>query len=595
MGGVYITVYSPLKYGSGSNTVGWNLYAHWNEDDLELFNPTPNAYQSGGHHVAKKVTPADTEKKSDSLSGSLAAGSHLAELATGIPMLADVAGPTAWALRVASKVASAFGYSRPPIDAKPTYVVNQAYPYSSTVEGPDVSMPLSLTAQPTLKSEPTLVGKLGDEMSIDAFVGKFGYCETVNLTSGSGVGTVIYNYPLGVGVHTVSETNWPKPFQMLGYCFNLWRGNLRFRIKFVKTKMHTARLMFAFFPGVQAAQTLATAEYVHREIIDIASVEELIYELPFTAQTPYLNTTTGVTYYGSFQILVVNPLQAPNTVANNIDFIVETAMGEGSEWFAPAPLLDLLPVVPNGTLDTAKLKNVPQAAPIGVVKVATLSDAQPTGHQTETAQLCVGEKLLSLRQLIKYPANLATTYIKLVISIDANGDSTIWYYNPATFGAMSGLNSQRTRDFLNLFAPYFRFNRGGIRVRGDFGLQAVASSADANGLAVYASPQIPVSSDAGLFGASTAYTWAAELATRDNQIWKFTLPAWQAVPMVPNQYATSITAPNTSLASRRPNVVFRMRNAPPNIALSVHMARQPADDYELLFFVGPPKFDIPPP
>jgi hypothetical protein len=610
MGAVFVRVYSPLKVGTGvGTTVGWNLYAHWNEDDLELFNPTPNVYQSGGSRslVKHSTLPQEKEKKGTSISDSLAMGATLATAASAIPVLADIAGPTSWALRVASKVASAFGFARPALDEKPRMVVPYAFPYNSNVEGPDCSLPLSLTIQPSLKIEPKLGGKTEDEMTIDYFVTKFGWHQNVNIVTGNTAGTVILNVPLGPIASVLGAENlYPKPCQILAQLFQFWRGNMRIRLKFVKTKLHAMRLMFVFLPGTIANATLASCEYAHREIIDISSIEEKVFELPFTSQYPYLGAVSGLAgAYGSFQVLVVNPLQAPATVANNIDMIVETAMGEGSEWFCPSLCTDILPTIvdPSArpkeprTFDLIRSGvNQPQAGQSsGLVKVSTLSDAQITGHQTETAQLCVGEKLLSLRQLIKYPSSLVTSFIQTVVVADASGGISTQYYQPFSFGATStlGTSSVRTRDFLGVLGPYFRFSRGGMRVRGNFGtipVGAVQSNTNSSVMAFAAGTAV----NAGMAGADpgTFLPWGSEQVPITEGIWKFLLPAWQTVPMVDHHYVQAGTPADTTLIGRQAALYLRGMLFPASQPIKISFSRQPADDYELIGFVGPPLFTL---
>jgi hypothetical protein len=614
MASVYVKVYNQLKCGPGTSSVGWNLYAHWNEDDLELFNPTTNAYQSG---VSKKLTHAtklasEWEKKGDSISDSLAVGAKLADLATAVPVLADVAGPTAWALRIGARVASAFGFNRPPIDSKPIIQVPYEYPYQANVEGPDVALPLSLTIQPTLKFEPSLSSKKEDEMSIDYFVTKFGYISTLNLDTSAITGQNILNLALGPGILVGGGLTYPMPYQMLARLFEFWRGNMRIRFKFVKTKMHVARLMFCFFPGTLTAKTLTDTEYVHREVIDLATVEELVYELPFTSQFPYLATGTGTSStncYGSFQVLVVNPLQAPTSVVNNIDIIVEMAMGEGSEWFSPVQIPNILPTVPNATLEDTSFappkspaprsrahsfgRNTPQAgASTGLVKVTTLSDAKITGQQTETSQLCVGEQILSLRQLIKY----ATSFTKCPITqVTADGFGTFSqpvYFNPFF---MSAVRSDGTLyaphfDMLSLLAPYFRFSRGCMRVRGDSirNLDPEAAS-DQSPTLVF---NCKSASDPGVIGmlTSTWYPPGGDNLPVGNKIWKYLVPAWQTVPMVPHHYTLSGSAVNSGLLYRQMSLTVGGYGFTPAANYQIRMARQPADDYELIGFLGPPQF-----
>lgn len=610
MGGIFIKVYSPLKTGAGTATVGWNLYAHWNEDDLELFNPTPNVYQSGHSKtlVHKSTLPAEKEKKSTSISDSLAMGATLASVASAVPVLADIAGPTAWALRVASRVASALGFSRPPIDEKPIFTVQSSFPYNSNVEGPDVSMPLSLTIQPTLKYEPKLSGKKEDELTIDNFVNKFGFTKRINLDGTSAAGTVILNYLLGPANMTAAEIDYPKPYQLIAQLFQFWRGNIRIRIKFVKTKMHTARLQFSFYPGVYTNQTLAQSEYVHREVVDVSNVDELIYELPYTSAFPYLSTSylapnSSNTYYGSFQVQVVNALTAPASVANNIDLIIETAMGEGSEWFCPAPLLTLMPTVPAELLaapPTAPRSprgiNRPQAgvsAPL--VKISTLSEAQVTGHQIETSQLCVGEKLLSLRQLIKFPADLFQGQ-SVIMATDANGKSNdSFFYAPFLIGATTnvGTFSAPFNDYLNLLAGYFRFFRGGMRVRGTAPFDNTPNTPSSQGSLMFVAKNYQNQGTSGQDGAYPNQNFGASIFQCSEGIWKFTIPAWQNVPMVPIQYALSNSSPPyTNLMLRTTCLGFTGFNLQPsNIgagAMTIRMTRQPSDDYELFSFIGPP-------
>lgn len=610
MGQLMVLVYSPLAVGSGSTTADWDLYGHWNEDDLELFNPTPNAFQSGSHHVAKHTrAPAEREKKAGSLSGALDAASTIAEVSSAIPVLSAVAGPTEWALRCASRVASALGFSRPPINENPRIVSPQEYPYNSNVEGPDVSMPLSLTTQPGLRFEPRLAARNEDEMDLDCFLARFGYQSRVTFDSSSTAGTVLYRLNLGVAQATANE-NWsPKPFQLMGKMFQYWRGNMRVRIKFIKTKMHSARLMFAFFPGVLTNQTLTQCEYVHRNIVDISSGEEFTYELPFTSQYPYLMTTTldSTGLYGSFQVIVLNALQAPSTVSSSVSFIVETAMGPGSEWFCPTTSsfnIDYLPSVQVIIPRSAGEPSAPPSGPKsfinqaqsgetgGLTTISTLSDSKVVGPQIETSQLCVGEKIMSLRQLIKYPANLATSFITNIVTSNAEGITPPVYYRPFCMGATSttGTSSVRTRDLLGIIAPYFRFSRGSMRVRCSYSGSEAANTV--------ATPQIISTAynttGPGMFGADPIpanITWGGDISNIDT-ITKVLLPAWQNVPLVPLSYVNAATAANQGLAYRTTALRQSGFGFPGSSTVYFNYARQPADDYELLYFVGPPVFNL---
>lgn len=589
MGRYFVKVYSPLQVGAGSNTVGWNLYAHWNEDDLQLINPSLNSFQSGS---TKKLTeshksvghghsgpPAEAEKKTGSISGALTVGAHVADLATAVPVLADFAGPTAWALRCAARVASALGFSRFPIDEKPKLTTDYEMPYGANVEGPDVSLPLSLTIEPSLKFEPTLSGKNEDEMALDYFLTKLGYATVINLTTSDAAAANKLTIVLGPFSTFSGEATCPKPYQMLAKMFQFWRGNYVIRFKFVKTKMHTARLCFAFFPGQTGALTLANTEYVHRDIVDISSVDELIYELPFTSPFPYLNTgssdRTGV--YGTLQVFVVNPLQAPSSVASNINIIVEMGFGPGAEFYCPRVAFSSLPVAQAGETN-------------GLVRVSMLSDAKTQGPQVETAQLCVGEKLMSLRQIIKYTGSLAHTKQYVNTTTDATGFIAPLYYQPSCIGASTsaGALSAFAGDFLNLLAPYYRFSRGSMRVRGIVKASAPNNfNSDAAILSAYCTVATGNGLN-GIDGAATAIPFGGDMNIKPNRVFKLLLPPWQTCPVVPLNYVLSNTSPSTALYRNTQALKIAGYTDKLSTVYSVFLSRQPADDYELIGFLGPP-------
>jgi hypothetical protein len=583
MGHVMIKVYGALQTGAGTNTVGWNLYGHWNEDDLELINPTPNSYQSGHTKTLTKKSslPSEREEKHTKISDMLNDGAKIADIASGIPVLSEFAGPTKWALRCASKVAAAFGFSRPPVDEAPRLTTEYAMPFNANVEGPDVSMPLSLSVKPGLRIEPTLTGKVEDEMSIDYFITKFGYHTTLNLTTSTAAGAVLWNKALSIFGRTVPEQTYPKPYHAMSSLFRYWRGNFRFRFKFVKTKMHTARLMFVFFPGVLGNQTLAQAEYAHREIVDLGARDELVYELPFTHKCPYIHASTSDESgaYGSFQILIVNPLQAPSSVANNIDIIVEMAMGEGAEFIQPAPAFDSVPVLAQSGQTQ------------GLVKVSTLSDARLTGPQIDTSQLCVGEKLLSLRQLVRYPGNMSISMMTLTVAVDANGDFAPRYFNPFVVGGAlaNGSSSVRFRDYLGILAPYYRFSRGSMHVR----TMATQIAGGPGNVFGFFSTCVKPADQNGALGtdasaAAALLTFGSDFSnTGCNQVLKHLLPPWQCVPMVPLKYVLTTTANSGASQTRQSSLSIRGTQLIPSVNIKLTFQRQPADDYELMYFLGP--------
>jgi len=285
-------------------------------------------------------------------------------------------------------------------------------------------------------------------------------------------------------------------------------------------------------------------------------------------------------------------------VANNIDIIVETAMGEGSEWFSPAPIPTLSPVVPGGSL-----KNRPQSGGSSVAVITTLADAKVVGHQTETSQLCVGEKLMSLRQLVKVAASLYSHYFFTTQVISSGGFAPPAFFNPFLFGASTGTGAGTgifTKDFLGMLGPYFRFNRGGMRVKGAVVTFPTGSTLVvppvSNGF-VCCAARPASASNLGIFGPDASGTIPSTVDAQplsDGGMIRVLMPAWQSSTMVPNQYALTTSVPASGLSLRSTSLWIGLSGAVAqgtySGSVNYDVTRQPADDYELLMFIGPPKF-----
>jgi len=226
------------------------------------------------------------------------------------------------------------------------------------------------------------------------------------------------------------------------------------------------------------------------------------------------------------------------------------------------------------------------------------------GHQVETSQLCVGEKLLSLRQLVKLPCNLPNNLMFSTQTVASNGFTPAVYFNPFLIGGSTGTGAGtavRTKDFLGLLGPYFRFNRGCMRVKGYVSVSpsttnSPIATASAFGY-VSAGCRPPNASNVGMFGqdvnpSTPACSDVSPLS--DGAMVRLLMPPWQTSTLVPNQYALTTSVSATSLYLRSNSLSLMVGGAQAlgvnGGAVTFSCVRQPADDYELLMFIGPPKF-----
>jgi hypothetical protein len=121
--------------------------------------------------------------------------------------------------------------------------------------------------------------------------------------------------------------------------FKQWRGGVKFRFTFAKTKMHAGRVMVAFAPDnftknlvdMVSTSTIANVAaygangpdpFAYSAIFDLKDGNVFEFEVPYISRTPYSNIGTSI---GSLVMYVVNPLVAPSVVSDTIDVLVEVA------------------------------------------------------------------------------------------------------------------------------------------------------------------------------------------------------------------------------------------------------------------------------
>jgi hypothetical protein len=397
-GSVYLYVYSPLAVGTGSNTFNYILMGSFEPSSLELVNPTYNEnpsrprdrlarFQSGERpiaHVAKfqmksvrrTKKGAVTEKEAEAQGGGtvssmLAVGKKVASSLTAVPALSAVAGPTAWALGIASGVAGYFGWSKPRMETQLSRVVTQAIvPFSGNYDAPDCALPLAASNANKLAIMPGFAGNDIDEMSFDYLVTKGAWFTTYTITTADPALSLIGYItvcPIGcrtmTGAGATTQYHGP-PVTYLAEFFKYWRGDMRYTFKFCKTEYHQARLAIAFFPGVNVAPVYIDTDWVHREFIDLSAGNEFSFVVPFASTQPYLNTAPiGDAMTGVVGIYLVNGLTAPSTCASSITIMVEGSGMPGFEFACPnpngvQPYGLVVPALKEGKAQSSRLSNL---------------------------------------------------------------------------------------------------------------------------------------------------------------------------------------------------------------------------------------------
>lgn len=374
--------------------------------------------QAGSSGKAKGASASHVEaKKGGMVSKTLDMGANIARAVSVIPPLSAIGGTADWFLRSASKVASAFGYSKPLDENKPKRVNRISYAGDAHIDVPYQGW----TTTPFQTNKLAINSVLGctddDQMTFDYVLTKPSLIFRGQMSESDTPGTVIYGshvspnsfwyrdkalasgipngnvpYPNTAGL-TVNAF-YPSTLLYVANNFRYWRGDLKFKITFSKCKMHGGRVQFAFCPittipaaNLQLGNAITAPEATVQpngmvKVFDLRDGSSFEFVVPYIALSPYM-TVDGAT--GAVSLTVVNALRAPGVAASTIDFLVEVSAMPGFDFacFSPATIGGMLPT---GTI------------------AATYQSGSMVADTDDASQNVIGEKFNSLKQLAMIPA-----------------------------------------------------------------------------------------------------------------------------------------------------------------------------------------------
>jgi hypothetical protein len=209
---------------------------------------------------------------------------------------------------------------------------------------------------------------------------------------------------------------------MLSDIARFYRGGFEVCFKFIKTGFHAGSLCFSYNIGPSfATVTLPNTDPLHRTVVDLQDGESVCLSFPFISINDWLTTSSS---YGRFYVHVVNPLVAPETVAQSVSVLVYVRGMEDLEFSGwnhqdariPQVSLPIVPQIGQGN-DTGEII----CQPIG----GSLEDPPLTGLQMMDA---MSESITSVLQYLKGGIPIRFSAVGVVDPI------TTWAFNPSAWG-----------------------------------------------------------------------------------------------------------------------------------------------------------------
>jgi hypothetical protein len=200
--------------------------------------------------------------------------------------------------------------------------------------------------------------------------------------------------------------------------FRYWRGGIKFRFTFAKTKFHGGRIMAAYVPVTYDTGTDAVLSnpvplpeigsglvqpFQHSAIFDLKDSNTFEFEVPYVSARPWLNTY-GTS--GGVSLSVLDRLVTSGATSNTVDYLVEVAAADNYE---------LAGFVGSGL------------APIATGQLNNIVVRQSGDILGDISAQTVGEKYESLKQLLMIPT-------KNRVRTTQGTNNTIslphWFYRP---------------------------------------------------------------------------------------------------------------------------------------------------------------------
>jgi hypothetical protein len=463
-GKIYLTVLSPLSPGSASTSVGYTLWLHW--EDVQVNGPIFGP-ESG---LQPKVNNIDREeraiKNNKMLPNLLKTVMNSPGVLNSIPKLGDIS-------RTVSDFASAvsiFGFAKPNSSSSSTPMIVAPQKNMANSDGISSADTFALQHSAELPVVSGFGGSDLDEMNFTYLKQIPAYHTHFTISTTDVYATNVYTQLIGPRhIRITSDQVQPTvtrkitsspAFIYLSRFFKYWRGGIRVTIKFIKTAYHSGRVMIIFNTGIQSVSA-NESEYVLREIVDLRTTNEVTICLPYLKHTNYLKTEMNDgrtlndelrdrTSSGFLQVMVLNPLQAASTVGSSIDCLVYYSAAEDYELTYPTNVntCNFIPFTPESGL----ANNAMNCTSIGSTSDQIIDPIH--------LAMCTADPFTSIKQLL---------LCYRIVTIPFEGSATdpniaFWPFALSAYVDINASNSDfGALDYIAQLSSGFVLARGGVK------------------------------------------------------------------------------------------------------------------------------------
>jgi hypothetical protein len=579
-----------------------------------------------------------------------------------IPVLGNMFTKPAWISAQASNIFKMLGFSKPSVAGLPCESKLRGQARMANFDGADTSHKLALSSQNEIETKSGLSGTSADEMNLSHITSIPNFWDTFTWNTTDLTGTTLWNNyvtPMKIKPYSDEITDRFRCTHM-GFVANshgYWRGSIVYTFKFVKTKFHSGRLQISFIP-FYFNSTISTGvpdvSRTQKIIVDLKTSTEVSFTVPYVSSRPWMfcirpesswlgenGTNMFNAVSGIVRVEVLNQLVAANSVYQSMQTLVEVSGGPDLTFASPT----CPSYVPYGGTFTALATSVkneqkqeeynnevgPRVIDAGTGKIYTQimgeneavprNEAQHGIHPMtiDTHMIdsnwspeahCIGEKIMSIRQLIKRFGAVHAGEIIL------NNSSVATSLILAPFSQMippTSIASTRQMPLLDYYYYLYAFWRGSMRYKlySETSPTATGSRTKSNFpwiVSMFSSIQDSMNQLVPLFSATVNQVASAILPigvlysqpsrivvdTQVEGLVEFEVPYYNISHISPaTQFNATNRAANINdmLRGHTPPVVVTMRpSSVPSTSnvITTSLYKAAGDDFSLMYLVGVP-------
>lgn len=495
MGDIYLFVYSPLVSGSSeASDCEVTIWARFIDPVLEFPTGATPLYtipSTMKQHEAQVAGEAKKIATRGVISDTLGVIAETLSTAKKIPVIGEYLAIPEWLARTGTNILQMFGFCKPtlPMDTK-----LRTANCLANFNGKDSSHKMALSAENEIDTPNDLSGTALDEMALSTIYTTPAYWSSFNWTTSQTTEDQIlwtdFVSPFKFSPISGGNTYSMLPMCYVANCFGSWRGSLVYTFKVVKTGFHAGRLRIFFTPYESSGNLVVgnaptnEIEKNYQIVFDIEENDVVSFTVPYVSTKPWLATTNQTSSQspvavstGYVVVCVLNELKAVSTVSPSIQVLVEVSGGPDLTFAMPcAPRMQ--PALPAGAVSFEEVKEHEAQvfgtelqqerneahllnAPESISALNPMSNWSPEAH-------CIGEKVVSVRQLIKRNNFVGLTQNNRTSNADRPQTSTTLDFNTFTSINPYGFKIQDLQlglDYLSYFSMVYAFFRGGIRLK----------------------------------------------------------------------------------------------------------------------------------